>query len=69
MELLRGEDMSEMRHRQASFPRLPLRVAVHLAQEMIRLLQQLHGLGYVHRDVKPKYVLFLFLDAIAGIQP
>ena len=56
MELLKGEDMSEMRHRQSTPSRIPLAIAVHLTQEMIRLLQKLHALGYIHRDIKPKYV-------------
>lgn len=53
MELLRGEDVSEIRHRQSS-PRLPLSVCVHLAKEMVSLLEKLHSLGIIHRDIKPK---------------
>ncbi len=54
MELLKGEDMSEMRHRQPSAPRVHPRVAVHLGKEIFRLLRRLHALGFVHRDIKPK---------------
>lgn len=57
MELLQGEDMSEIRHRQASAPKVHPRVAVHLGKEMFRLLRRLHGLGIVHRDIKPKCVV------------
>lgn len=64
MELLQGEDMSEIRHRQKSAPRLHPRVAVHLGKEMFRLLRQLHGLGFVHRDIKPKCVLCVVWHAI-----
>lgn len=53
MELLRGEDLSEIRHRQSS-SRLPITICVHLALEMVKLLERLHGLGIIHRDIKPK---------------
>lgn len=54
MELLKGEDMSEIRHRQPSAPRVHPRAAAHMGKEMVRLLRRLHELGVVHRDIKPK---------------
>lgn len=56
MELLGGEDMSNVRDRcrKAIRARLvPLPVACHLARQMLRCIEGLHKQGFVHRDVKP----------------
>jgi serine/threonine protein kinase len=53
MELLCGGDMSEVRHKQPN-DRLPMGVCVHFAKQMVTLLEKLHSLGVIHRDIKPK---------------
>ena len=58
MELLGGEDMSELRNRlrkdvNDASPMIPFSTAVYLAKEISRLLKELHSCGFVHRDVKP----------------
>ncbi|CAM9669543.1 unnamed protein product, partial [Ectocarpus sp. 12 AP-2014] len=63
MELLSGEDMSALRHRQPkAIPGslasqrpggLPLGVCCDLALQMLECLKGVHSCGYLHRDVKP----------------
>lgn len=51
--------------------------AVELMQQLCSSLKTLHGLGYIHRDVKPEHILLtadqkavlIDLDASMGIQP
>lgn len=55
MELLGGEDMGKLRNRlrAQSGTVITLPMGVYFTQEILRLLKDLHGAGYVHRDVKP----------------
>jgi serine/threonine protein kinase len=56
MELLGGEDMSNVRDRcrKALKARLvPLPIACHLARQMLECIKGLHNQGFVHRDIKP----------------
>lgn len=65
MQLLSGEDLGDIihRHRQSrSDPRVPLRTCVTIAKQITALLERLHGMGIVHRDIKPKYVNILSID-------
>mmetsp|Transcript_13580 Transcript_13580/g.17890 ORF Transcript_13580/g.17890 Transcript_13580/m.17890 type:complete len:479 (+) Transcript_13580:164-1600(+) len=52
MQLFGGEDMSALRHRQRN-PRVPIGICCDLTVQMLNCLQALHGLGFLHRDVKP----------------
>lgn len=51
MELL-GENISELRRRQAS-GRFSIGTTSLLAMQMIRAIEAVHNLGYLHRDIKP----------------
>ena len=55
MELLSGEDMSKVRNRarQRSSGLVVLPAAVYLARQILRCLNAMHSMGYIHRDVKP----------------
>jgi tau tubulin kinase len=49
MELL-GENISDLRRRQAS-GRFSIITTCRLAMQMIRAIEAVHDLGYLHRDV------------------
>ena len=54
MEYLNGRDMHQLRDMYATHRRLSLDDAVYLcADVLLTLLEQLHSMGVVHRDVKP----------------
>jgi serine/threonine protein kinase len=55
MELLTGEDVRNLRLRQAlpAGQGLPVDVCVDLTLEMLRCLEAFHSTGFVHRDVNP----------------
>jgi eukaryotic-like serine/threonine-protein kinase len=51
MELLRGEELAEMLHRQG---RLQLHDVAEILTQTGHALEQAHALGVVHRDIKPE---------------
>lgn len=53
MELLQGEDLSQLLRRQGA---LPLPLAIHLFAQVAAALEVAHSLGIVHRDIKPSNV-------------
>lgn len=53
MELLQGEDLSQILRRQGA---LPLPLAIHLFAQVAAALEVAHSLGIVHRDIKPSNV-------------
>jgi eukaryotic-like serine/threonine-protein kinase len=65
MELLEGEDLSEILERQG---KLPATQAVGLLLPIIDGLSAAHQRGIVHRDIKPEN-LFMARDAMGRVQP
>ena len=51
MELLEGEDLRKLLHRETS---IPARRAVNLVREACHALSEVHRAGLVHRDLKPE---------------
>eukprot|EP01114_Cavostelium_apophysatum_P015227 TRINITY_DN4106_c0_g1_i2.p1 TRINITY_DN4106_c0_g1~~TRINITY_DN4106_c0_g1_i2.p1 ORF type:complete len:567 (-),score=148.48 TRINITY_DN4106_c0_g1_i2:93-1793(-) len=51
MELL-GENLSELRRRQTD-GKFSLSTTIKIGQQMLRAIEAVHNLGYLHRDVKP----------------
>jgi serine/threonine-protein kinase len=56
MELLEGQTLSARLDRQR---RLPVAEVLGLAAQMVRALRFAHGLGVVHRDMKPSNLMLL----------
>jgi len=67
MELLQGESLSDIRHRQAD-QRLPLKICIAFVRQIVTLLEQLHDMGIVHRDVKPRsdecYIISFYITLV-----
>lgn len=66
MELL-GDNLSELRRRQYDYQpdgRFSLGTTVKLGVQMMRALEAVHELGYLHRDVKPSN----FAIGLAGVK-
>lgn len=51
MELL-SENISELRRKQPE-GKFSLPTTLRLGQQMLRAIQTVHDLGYLHRDIKP----------------
>jgi serine/threonine protein kinase len=56
MELLRGEDLGKRLRRERT---LPIDVANHVVEQVLRGLSAAHRCGVVHRDLKPDNVLLV----------
>jgi serine/threonine-protein kinase len=54
MEYLPGEDLQELVYRHGPLP--PARV-IHILRQMCAALHEAHGVGLIHRDIKPNNVI------------
>ncbi len=59
MELL-GDNLSELRRRQPD-GKFSLPTTLKLGQQMLRAIEAIHDLGYLHRDVKPVSIDRIFI--------
>ncbi len=62
MELL-GENLSELRRKQSD-GKFSVGTTVRLGQQMLRAIEAIHDLGYLHRDIKPVSSFLLHLTFI-----
>lgn len=60
MELLRGQDLSQLMRRPLSLERI-----VNVLQQVLAALDEAHAVGVLHRDVKPENI---FVDSRGGAE-
>ncbi|KAJ6236084.1 hypothetical protein M0813_03538 [Anaeramoeba flamelloides] len=59
MELL-GKNLSVIRRNQPE-RKFSIATTCRLGIEMLKAIEQMHSLGYIHRDIKPVILIYLFL--------
>lgn len=65
MELLAGDELSA---RLAREQRLPLETCLQIAREVAEALETAHGMGIIHRDIKPGNIFFVTHGAVTSIK-